>query len=74
MTEKDYDLSKQMVDYLCNFVRTGNPNRTGLPVWIAADKGQKKVLWLGEQDTHMEKPPIKKLRRRMYGTTHSQKG
>ena len=66
MTEKDYALSRQMIEYLCNFVRTGNPNKTGLPVWIAADKKQKKVLWLGEQDTHMEKPPMKKLRRTMY--------
>ena len=66
MTEKDYALSRQMVAYLCNFVRTGNPNQEGLPVWIAADKRQKKVLWLGEQDTHMEKPPMKKLRRTMY--------
>ena len=66
MTEKDYALSEQMVQYLCNFVRTGNPNKAGLPVWIAADKNQKKSLWLGEQDTHMAKPPIKKLRRTMY--------
>ena len=67
MTEKDYALSRQMVQYLCNFVCTGNPNKTGLPIWIAADKQQKKVLWLGESDTHMAKPPMKKLRRTMYG-------
>ena len=66
MTEKDRDLSRQMVQYLCNFARAGDPNRQGLPVWIAADKRQKKVLWLGEANTHTAKPPMKKLRRTMY--------
>ncbi len=67
MTEKDYALSQQMIDYLCNFARTGNPNGANLPVWTTSNRGKKKVLWLGEQDTHMEKPPMKKLRRTMYG-------
>ena len=59
MEEKDYALSRQMVDYLCNFVRTGNPNKGGvLPTWIASDRRQKRVLRLGEKATHMCKPAL----------------
>ena len=62
MEEKDYALSRQMVDYLCNFVRSGNPNKTGeLPTWIASDKTQKRVLRLGEKATHMNKPSTLKM-------------
>ena len=62
MEQKDHDLSEQMVDYLCNFVRTGNPNNTGvLPTWIASDKTQKRVLRLGEKKTHMCKPSMLKM-------------
>ena len=62
MEEKDYALSRQMVDYLCNFVRSGNPNKTGeLPTWIASDKGQKRVLRLGEKATRMNKPSTLKM-------------
>ena len=57
MEQKDYDLSGQMVDYLLNFVRNGNPNKTGeLPTWIASDKNQQRVLVLGEKPTRMAKP------------------
>ncbi len=62
MEQKDRDLSAQMVDYLCSFVRTGNPNRIGvLPTWIASGKGQSRVLCLGEKDTAMGKPSMLKL-------------
>ena len=62
MEQKDYELSEQMVSYLCNFAKNGNPNKGGqLPTWIASDKGQKRVLCLGEKDTHMGKPNLAKL-------------
>ena len=64
--EKDYALSKQMVAYLCNFVRTGNPNKSGeLPTWIASGNGQKRVMMLGEKDTGMGKPSMLKMIRTM---------
>ena len=62
MEQKDRELSEQMVSYLCNFVRSGNPNKCGqLPTWIASDKGQKKVMILGEKPTSMGKPSKLKM-------------
>lgn len=62
MEQKDYDLSRLMVSYLTNFVKTGNPNKAGqLPTWIASDKSQKKVMCLGEQPAHMGKPSMLRL-------------
>ena len=62
MEQKDLDLSEQMVSYLCHFAKTGNPNHSGeLPTWIASDKTQKRVLRLGEKDTHMGKASAVKL-------------
>ncbi|MBQ3029709.1 MAG: carboxylesterase family protein, partial [Agathobacter sp.] len=53
--QKDYDLSNVMSDYLCNFVKTGNPNGEGLVEWKQAKAGQKEVIRLGEGDVRMEK-------------------
>ena len=62
MEQKDYDLSEQMVQYLCNFVKTGDPNKAAvLPTWIASDKGQSRVLCLGEKATGMRKPNMVKM-------------
>ncbi len=62
MEQKDRDLSDQMTDYLCNFVRTGDPNKAGvLPTWIASGKGQNRVLRLGQKDTRMGKPNMFKM-------------
>ena len=62
MEQKDYDLSRQMVAYLSNFVRSGNPNKSGqLPTWIASGAGQPKVLILGEKEPAMAKPNILKM-------------
>ena len=59
MTDKDRALSQQMVDYLCNFVRAGNPNGEGLPPWDTA--AGKRALCLGEQPTGMVKPSMWKM-------------
>ena len=66
MEIKDFALSDQMTDYLCNFVRTGDPNKAALlPTWIASGRGQNRVLCLGEKDTHMGKPGLLKMIRTM---------
>ena len=62
MEEKDRELSSQMVRYLCNFVRSGDPNKAAqLPTWIASGKGQNRVLILGDKDTHMGRPSMLKM-------------
>jgi para-nitrobenzyl esterase len=62
MEQKDFDLSEQMVSYLCNFARTGDPNKAALlPTWIASGRGQGRVLCLGEKDTGMGKPNMLKM-------------
>ena len=58
MEKKDYDLSEQMIRYLCNFVRSGDPNSADLPRWDAAGK---KVMLLGEKDSQMGNPSTLKL-------------
>lgn len=45
-TEEDHRLSGQMVGYLVNFARSGDPNGTGLPTWEAAAPGSRNVLWI----------------------------
>ena len=62
MEQKDYDLSQQMTDYLCNFATNGDPNKAAqLPTWIASDRTQKRVLILGEKPTGMRKPNMLKM-------------
>ena len=66
MEQKDYALSEQMTDYLCNFVRKGDPNQTGaLPTWVASDRRQNKAMHFGEGETRMAKPNRLKLIRTM---------
>ena len=38
-TPDDYKVSETMQGYFANFVKTGNPNGTGLPQWPAANSG-----------------------------------
>lgn len=58
MEEKDYTLSRQMVQYLCNFVRSGDPNDGKLPQWRASQKEDPAVMLLGEQETGMGIPKL----------------
>ena len=55
MTDYDYELSNQMVDYLVNFVTNGNPNNEILPKWLSTNKKQKKVMHFGNNITMMKK-------------------
>ncbi len=59
--EKDHDLARQMTGYLCNFVKTGDPNGEGLTRWKPSAKKQKAVLCLGEYETQMAKPNLLKM-------------
>ena len=43
--ETDFALKDQMIAYVANFVKTGDPNGRGFPAWPAVSKTQKK-FWL----------------------------
>ena len=58
-TERDRQLSEQMVGYLTAFAKTGKPDPAGLPAWQNAGGG--KALCLGEKDPHMGRPGMAKL-------------
>lgn len=48
-TAYDYELSDTIMDYMENFVRTGDPNGEGLPVWQDFYADPTKVLELGDK-------------------------
>jgi para-nitrobenzyl esterase len=45
-----------MVDYLMNFVKTGDPNGEGLPEWELWDADEQNLLELGEEVRMIEDP------------------
>ena len=62
MEEKDRALSEEMVRYLCNFARSGDPNcGEEVPAWEASVPGMKNVLCLGEEATKMARPSMLKM-------------
>ena len=62
MEDKDRALSEEMVRYLCNFAKNGDPNlgETVSP-WSNAQSSGKKVLCIGEKNGAMRKPSGLKL-------------
>ena len=62
MEQKDRDLSEEMVRYLCNFAKSGDPNcGDAVPAWQPAGKDQKQVIRLGEGATAMGNPAMLKM-------------
>ena len=61
MGKLDYDLSNSMISYITNFVKNGDPNGSGLPVWDFADKKLKKVMHFGNGNVLMKKVDKTKL-------------
>ena len=59
--QRDYEASGQMMDYLVNFARTGDPNGPGLPLWR---KG-KPALRIGPKGTNMGHVSYYKLLKNM---------
>ena len=53
MEDKDIALSEQMVSYLTNFAKCGDPNGHPLPMWEAGRPTSPRVLRIGEKQTHM---------------------
>ena len=59
--KRDREASGQMMDYLVNFARTGDPNGPGLPPW----KKGKPALRIGPRGTRMGPVPYGKLLKNM---------
>ena len=53
-TPDDYKVSSIMQGYFANFVKTGNPNGPGLPLWPAANQGESVQFMHIDVDTHIE--------------------
>ncbi|MFV0520359.1 MAG: carboxylesterase/lipase family protein [Lachnospirales bacterium] len=56
--DTDYALAHTMSNYLINFVKTGNPNASGLPVW-ENNKGNYSYLDAGDEVTYKNLSPEK---------------
>ena len=66
MTKKDYELSEEMVEFLMNFCRTGDPNCGSHKVqWLPLKKGQNLVMRFGEKEAHMGGVSMAKLTKTM---------
>jgi para-nitrobenzyl esterase len=55
----DYKLSETAMDYIENYVRTGDPNGDGLPVWQAYSQEESLVLELGNTVAMVRDPYLK---------------
>lgn len=58
--ESDFALSEIMQNYWVNFVKTGDPNGEGLPVWEMRDREKKDLLVLDEE-IRMEPDPYRDI-------------
>lgn len=56
----DYQVSETMQQYFANFIRTGDPNGAGLPVWSGLQASIPKVMVI---DTTFHQEPEKDLKR-----------
>ena len=52
----DHELANIMSSYWANFVKTGDPNGKGLPVWDAYNTTDKKIMELGVTITNKDDP------------------
>ena len=61
---RDFEISGEMLGYLANFARRGDPNGPGLPRWEKAGKGLRtRVLRIRTEDTKMGHTPYGELLR-----------
>ena len=63
-TGRDYDLSNALAAYWANFVKTGDPNGEGLPVWEPYTAKKPEAMML-EYDLHMAPQPLSPVEKLM---------
>ena len=56
--ESDRALSEMIVQYYVNYIKTGDPNGPGLPLWQTAAQAPGRVLELGEQVQMIPDPSL----------------
>ncbi len=54
--DSDYELSEMMISYFTNFIKTGDPNAEGLPVWEARSSENDRVLNLDTEVIMVDDP------------------
>ena len=57
----DFDLSEELADYWCNFIKTGNPNGDGTNTWSAYTEADPKVLEIGKTRRMVKLDPSPKV-------------
>ena len=63
--QRDHEVSKQMMDYLSNFCRVGDPNGEDLPFWNKEDRNSNKVMCFNIKETKMGRPSYFKMIKNM---------
>ena len=63
--ERDREVSAQMMDFLSNFVRSGDPNGQGLPNWKWMSRNSNRVMCFTLKKTGMGRPSYLNLIRNM---------
>ena len=64
--ELDYKLMDNMITYLCQFAKTGNPNVDSLTTWEPISKHQQKAMILDEGELRMGKVDEFKLFKKLF--------
>ena len=54
--DTDYRIAENMIDYISNFVKTGDPNGTGLAKWESAGVETQQFMHFGDEEAAMVDP------------------
>ncbi len=63
--ERDYEVSGQLMGYMANFAKRGDPNGPGLPKWQPCRGGKRRVLCFKPSGTAMGGTPYLRMTRNM---------